>query len=119
MEGNGKKEFQPQRFKTSDQLAELQSKMAAIARGIIVAKNKDYGDTENNDPFANLRIDGPVGIVVRMQDKISRMRTFSKKGKFAVEDEGPIDTAIDVMNYAALWVAMLLEEQYRREKDQY
>ena len=110
--------FQPQRFRTTDQLVEFQSKVAAIGRGIMGPKNRDYGDTENNDPFANLRIDGPGGIVVRMQDKLSRLRTFTKKGRLTVEEESVYDTAIDLMNYATIFLALIADEQYRREKDQ-
>ena len=64
-------------------------------------KNKDYGDA-----FSKY---GPVGVIMRMGDKISRLQSVSKSGIVLVNDEKIRDTLIDLHNYAAMGV-MLLDE---------
>ena len=64
-------------------------------------KNTDYGDA-----FAAL---GPVGVLVRLGDKIARLQTVSKTGVQLVKDEKMRDTLIDLHNYAAMAI-MLLDE---------
>ena len=64
-------------------------------------KNKDYGDA-----FANF---GPIGVIVRMGDKINRLMNITKSNVTMVKDEGVRDTLIDLHNYAAM-ALMLLDE---------
>ena len=64
-------------------------------------KNKDYGDA-----FATY---GPVGVIVRIGDKISRLTSVSSSGVNLVQDETIRDTLMDLHNYAAMAV-MLLDE---------
>ena len=65
-------------------------------------KNKDYGDA-----FANY---GPVGVLVRMGDKIGRLNHVTKNGISLVESEKIRDTLIDLYNYAAMAIMLLDEE---------
>ena len=65
-------------------------------------KNKDYGDA-----FANF---GPVGVIVRMGDKINRLMSITKTGVTMVDDEGLRDTLIDLHNYSAMAI-MLMDEK--------
>lgn len=71
------------------------------ARVLFEKKNKDYGDA-----FATY---GPVGVIVRMGDKINRLTTISKKGITLVNNESLRDTLIDLHNYSAMAI-MLLDE---------
>ena len=64
-------------------------------------KNADYGDA-----FANY---GPVGVIVRMGDKIQRLSSVSKNGINLVNNESLRDTLIDLHNYSAMAI-MLLDE---------
>ena len=64
-------------------------------------KNKDYGDA-----FATF---GPVGLIVRMGDKINRLTSVTKNGVNLVDNESLRDTLIDLHNYSAMAV-MLLDE---------
>ena len=64
-------------------------------------KNRDYGDA-----FANY---GPVGVIVRMGDKIQRLSSVSKNGINLVDNESLRDTLIDLHNYSAMAI-MLLDE---------
>ena len=65
-------------------------------------KNKDYGDA-----FATF---GPVGVIVRMGDKINRLTSVSKNGVNLVDNESLRDTLIDLHNYSAMAI-MLLDEK--------
>ena len=65
-------------------------------------KNKDYGDA-----FANF---GPIGVIVRMGDKINRLMNITKTNVTMVKDEGVRDTLIDLHNYAAMAI-MLMDEK--------
>jgi hypothetical protein len=65
-------------------------------------KNQDYGDA-----FADY---GPVGVMVRMGDKIRRMVSITKSGVNLVEDEKLRDTLVDLCNYAAMAVLLMDED---------
>ena len=64
-------------------------------------KNTDYGDA-----FAEY---GPVGVLIRMGDKLKRLISISQNGVTLVNNEGMRDTLIDLHNYAAMAI-MLLDE---------
>ena len=57
-------------------------------------KNADYGDA-----FATY---GPVGVLVRIGDKIQRLQSIDKRGITMIDDESLRDTLIDLHNYAAM-----------------
>ena len=71
------------------------------ARQLFENKNKDYGDA-----FATY---GPVGVLVRIGDKIQRLQSIDKTGITMVQDERIRDTLIDLHNYAAMAI-MLIDE---------
>ena len=66
-------------------------------------KNADYGDA-----FANY---GPIGVLVRMGDKIQRLSNITKKGVTMVNDESLRDTLIDLHNYSAMAVLLMDENE--------
>ena len=66
-------------------------------------KNRDYGDA-----FANY---GPVGVIVRMGDKIQRLSSVSKNGINLVNTESLRDTLIDLHNYSAMAIMLLDEDK--------
>ena len=72
------------------------------ARQLFEKKNKDYGDA-----FATY---GPVGVLVRIGDKIQRLQSIHKRGITLIEDEKMRDTLIDLHNYAAMAI-MLIDEK--------
>lgn len=72
-------------------------------------KNKDYG--ADSDPFRNFREFGLLGILVRLSDKLARLRTFTERGELSVKDESVTDTIIDARNYLVLF------EGFRRDLD--
>lgn len=68
-------------------------------------KNTDYGDA-----FATY---GPVGVLVRMGDKLARLQQINKSGIALVDTESLRDTLIDLHNYAAMAI-MLIDEDFSR-----
>ena len=62
-------------------------------------KNQDYGNA-----FA---VYGPVGVLVRMGDKIARLQSISNKGISLVNSESLRDTLIDLHNYSAMAIMLL------------
>lgn len=71
-------------------------------------KNADYGDSFKK----SLDEDGLIAAVVRMRDKVNRLKSLTDKvGQ--VSDETLSDTALDLANYAIM-TAMWLEDSGRR-----
>ena len=65
-------------------------------------KNKDYGDS-----FAT---HGPIGVIIRMGDKINRLSSVTKNEIKFVDNESLRDTLIDLHNYSAMAI-MLMDEK--------
>lgn len=78
------------------------------ARELFKKKNTDYGDS-----FATY---GPIGVIVRMGDKIQRLVSVSKNGVAFVDNESLRDTLIDLHNYSAMAV-MLIDEQVKNSNN--
>ena len=85
----------------ADRVAQMQ-KVQTEALELFRKKNADYGDS-----FATY---GPVGVLVRMGDKISRLSSITKSGVNLVNTESLRDTLIDLHNYSAMAV-MLLDDR--------
>ncbi len=62
-------------------------------------KNADYGDA-----FAKF---GTIGVLMRIEDKLSRFLNISNKEILMVNEEGLKDTLIDLHNYAAMALILL------------
>ena len=62
-------------------------------------KNTDYGDA-----FATY---GPIGVIVRIGDKIQRLSSVSKTGIQLVDNENLRDTLLDLHNYSAMAIMLL------------
>lgn len=84
--------------------AEMCTKMQAITK----AKNSDYTGT-TDDPFRNFSdsetyagVSTERGFLVRMGDKMARVRSFVDKGTLEVKDEAVEDTLLDLANYCIL-----------------
>jgi len=81
-----------------NQMSAVQSEALELFR----KKNADYGDA-----FATY---GPIGVIVRMGDKINRLVSINQNGVTLVDSESVRDTLIDLHNYAAM-AMMLLDEK--------
>lgn len=84
----------------NDRVAQMKS-IQQYCLEIFEKKNHDYGDA-----FARY---GTVGVLMRIEDKLQRLRSINKKGVQLVDDESMKDTLLDLHNYAAM-ALMLMEE---------
>lgn len=66
---------------------------------LYAAKNSDYGDSFN-DLFSEF---GLITVVIRLQDKMNRLKTIAKNGgEYSVKDETIRDTLMDLANYSIM-----------------
>ena len=87
-------------------MADATAKLRAVqddGLALFARKNADYGDA--------YRTYGPVGVLVRIGDKISRLATVSKSEVSFVSTESVRDTLLDLHNYAAMAIAELDEKE--------
>ncbi len=99
----------PAFYKLLDDMAELHSR-----------KNHDYAGT--SDPLKNLRacerldLKPFMGVMVRLQDKWSRLEEFVKSNELMVKNESVIDTLMDNAVYSLLAI-ILYQEQLAGEEE--
>jgi hypothetical protein len=99
----------PKFYKLLEALADLHSR-----------KNHDYAGA--SDPLKNLRacerldLEPFMGVMVRLQDKWSRLEEFVKSGELMVKDESVKDTLMDNAVYSILAI-ILYEEQREADRD--
>lgn len=75
-------------------------KIQDSCREIFEKKNRDYGDA-----FAS---HGTIGVLVRINDKLTRYTNITSKGiEISVDDETLRDTLMDLHNYAAMAIMCL------------
>jgi hypothetical protein len=77
------------------------AKLTQTAHDLCSKKSQDYGNQA--DPFANFHTFGAYGILVRLYDKLARLKSFEEKGFHAVDNESTKDTVLDIINYAILY----------------
>lgn len=77
---------------------------------IYVKKNHDYGDSvhETYERY------GMTSFLVRMEDKMNRIRTLDKAEDIKVTDEQMEDTLLDLANYAILAIIELKRGKARQ-----
>jgi len=80
-------------------------------------KNHDYTGA-NSDPFANFRLaelEGATpetGLLIRVQDKFQRIRTFLKRGTLKVDDESVYDAINDIIGYMVIFKGLVTERMH-------
>lgn len=101
---------------TRTELLQLHDETCQTARSIMERKNNDYaGGKDSSDPFANFKMAASIGIhpvtglLLRMMDKVQRIRTFTLDGGLAVSGESVDDACDDIVNYAILCKGLLRE----------
>jgi len=70
---------------------------------LVQKKNRDYAS--DKDPFANFQMFGELGFLVRLSDKLMRLKQVFERGEISVTDESVKDTLMDLSNYANLLMA--------------
>jgi len=92
-------------YELLDKMADLHSR-----------KNHDYAG--DKDPLKNLRASERIGIepvkavIIRLQDKWSRLEEFINSGQLLVKEESVIDTLMDNAVYSLL--AIILYEEAKK-----
>jgi len=81
-------------------------------------KSSDYtGGEVSKDPFANFKatetldVDPVIGVMIRIMDKIQRIRSFVYDGKLKVSNESVYDAFDDIIGYTILAKAMTQEKR--------
>lgn len=101
-----------------EELFKLHEDTCAKTLGIMRAKNSDYCGGENTiDALANFKsakslgLHPVTGLLLRMQDKLMRIKSFVNDGQLQVAGESVDDACEDLVNYAVLAKALLTEER--------
>lgn len=88
---------------------------------VLRAKNSDYTGG-SQDPFSNFRVteklglsSAETGILIRMVDKIQRVKSFLAKGKLEVKNEAVEDALRDIIGYSFIMLGMLSERKPKEE----
>lgn len=88
-------------------------------RALHFAKTQDYGAPEDRDSLANVRRGAEVvniapwkAALVRIADKVQRLRTYCRTGKLV--NEGVEDSLLDLAAYAIIGLVLFREECGRK-----
>lgn len=107
------------------ELLKIHDETCDKCKGIMQRKNSDYtGGKKATDVFANfnssiiLNINPVQGLLLRVIDKIKRIYSFTNDKQLQVSDESVDDACEDIVNYAILAKAMLIEERKRIKQNQ-
>lgn len=76
-------------------------------------KNSDYG----NSVYETYKRYGLTSFLVRIEDKINRVRTLSNNGSRKVSDEKLEDSLMDLANYSLLALIELENDKISKESE--
>lgn len=103
---------------TTHQLLAFHKATTTKCRDIMRVKNHDYAGASGTTPFANFEAceqlgicSTEVGFMVRILDKIMRIKTFAQSGALKVKDEPATAACDDCVNYFILLKAWLTHKQ--------
>jgi hypothetical protein len=101
-----------------EELLKIHQETCDASRKLMESKNQDYG--ANSDALRNFHWFGAFGIIVRLSDKLARLRTFIEKSQLVTEKDGKVaanimavttesweDTIQDGINYLILLKAYI------------
>jgi hypothetical protein len=104
-------------------LLKLHKQTCEKCYGIIQKKNNDYsGGATSKDALANFKMSNSLGLhpvmglLLRIQDKMMRIRTFISDGALKVSNETIDDAFEDMINYAILGKALIMDERNTQSK---
>ena len=103
---------------TSKELLALHDSTYIECKQIMQTKNSDYTGGKNaTDPFANFKsstvlgVHPVLGLLMRVLDKIQRIRSFVNDSELQVPNESVEDAFNDIINYMILGKGLLMEER--------
>lgn len=96
-------------------LQELEEDIAKINAELKEIRRRKGSDYSNQtDTLENVRVFGSFGVVVRMLDKLMRLKNSNGKA-CAVPDETILDTSLDLINYA-YYFNILYKQELENER---
>lgn len=89
---------------------EMHAQICSELHELYEAKNADYGDafSKTFDEY------GMVAPLLRLEDKLSRLKSLHRKGVQQIKQESVRDTLIDLANYAIMTVMELDSQEESR-----
>ena len=90
--------------------AEMHAQICSELHELYEAKNADYGDAFSR----TFNEYGMVAPLLRMEDKLSRLKSLHRKGVQQIKQESMRDTLIDLANYAIMTVMELDAQEESR-----
>ena len=96
--------------KLMERSSEMHKNICAELNDIYESKNADYGDSFSKT-FAEY---GMVAPLLRLEDKLSRLKSLHRKGVQQFKQESMRDTLIDLANYAIMTVMELDSQEESR-----
>lgn len=103
---------------TIEEVIKLLEETTEGLKGTLRKKSSDYtGGKGSQDPFANFKatevldIDPVIGVMMRIMDKIQRVRSFVNDGELKVSNESVYDAFDDMVGYTILAKAMIKEKR--------
>ncbi len=102
----------------TETLLQLHKTTCAKCYAVMQKKNNDYsGGLTSDDALANFKMSSTLGmppvmgLLLRIQDKMMRIKTFATDGSLNVADESVYDAFEDIINYAILGKALMIENR--------
>ena len=92
-------------MKTEDLIKEVGREVVML----LLEKNKAYGDTANEPPKIFSKLSPKEGILARIDDKLSRIKTVGINDKTE-------DTILDLLGYLILYKVQLKKEELKSSK---
>lgn len=99
---------------TREELFQLHTELTTKGLELMKKKNADYA---KSGPFENFKmceargaVSAEIGILIRLDDKISRLYSILEKGTQVVS-ESEEDTLVDIINYAVCIAGLRREKQ--------
>ena len=86
-----------------DRATQICEECAALSE-LLIAKNKDYGDSAFHAPALNPGLDPKAAILVRIGDKIERLQRLATARRAEVASESFNDTIRDLAGYCILYL---------------
>lgn len=89
---------------------------------IVEKKNADYTGG-SDDPFDNFKVServglakAEIGLLIRMMDKVQRVRSFLSKGELQVKNESAQDAVRDIIGYSLVLLGIMEDNKNQQDK---
>ena len=83
---------------------------------VLITRLKIFSD-KNRDYGTSFDVDGVIGVVVRLGDKLKRLKTLSEnKFQIIVKEEGLKELFLDIANYCDIGIMLLEDADEEKEK---